>query len=127
MVQLSFVICFFYIIADRTLNVLVPNQVGIISDKLIAGESPYQALIIYWGMRLVHENAGIELIRSLAEIPIEQFSYRQISNAAFRHVMTLDMAFHSTRDSAEVMGTLFRKAKKLVTFSERSYWTLPRL
>jgi ABC-type transport system involved in Fe-S cluster assembly fused permease/ATPase subunit len=37
---------------------------------------------------------------------LKQFSYRQLTNAAFNHVMSLSMEFHSERDSAEVMKAI---------------------
>jgi ABC-type transport system involved in Fe-S cluster assembly fused permease/ATPase subunit len=52
---------------------------------------------------LVHDNSGLGMIRALAKIPVEQFSYRRLTNAAFAHVMSLAMEFHADRDSAEVM------------------------
>ncbi|KAL2136532.1 hypothetical protein VTI74DRAFT_3077 [Chaetomium olivicolor] len=97
---LLYVLC---LIGDRVLNILVPAQLGRIADKLLAGQLPYADLVIYLVLTLAHENSGLGMIRELAKIPVEQFSYRGLSNAAFAHVMSLDMEFHADRDSAEVM------------------------
>ena len=46
------------------------------------------------------------MIKQLVKISIKQFSYRQITNAAFSHVMNLIMEFHAERDSAEKMKAI---------------------
>ncbi|KAJ5150666.1 abc transporter [Penicillium coprophilum] len=102
-VQACLLSCILCLIADRVLNILVPRQLGIIADKLFARELPGSELGIYLALSLLHGQSGLEMITSLSKIPIEQFSYRQLTNAAFNHVMSLAMDFHSDRDSAEVM------------------------
>ncbi|KAJ5104897.1 hypothetical protein NUU61_002244 [Penicillium alfredii] len=105
-VQACLLICVLCLIADRFLNILVPRQLGIVADKLFAGELPFADLGIYFVLNLLHGDAGLRIIQSLAKIPVEQFSYRQLTNAAFNHVMGLAMEFHSDRDSAEVMKAI---------------------
>ncbi|PFH55527.1 hypothetical protein XA68_18112 [Ophiocordyceps unilateralis] len=105
-VQACIVTCLVCMIGDRFLNILVPRQIGIVADKLVQGEAPYPELVLYLGLSLIQGDSGLELIQALAKIPIEQFSYRQITNAAFNHVMSLGMDFHSDRDSAEVMKAI---------------------
>ena len=105
-VQACLLICVICLIASRFLNILVPRQLGIVADKLFARELPYTDLVIYLALSLLVDDSGIGLIESLAKIPIEQFSYRQLTNAAFNHVMSLAMEFHSDRDSAEVMKAI---------------------
>ncbi|KAJ5088067.1 hypothetical protein N7456_011683 [Penicillium angulare] len=105
-VQACVVVCLGCLVANRFLNILVPRQLGIVADKLFAGQLPYKDLVIYWALYILHDDAGLGLIQSLAKIPIQQFSYRQITKAAFSHVMGLSMEFHSSRDSAEVMTTI---------------------
>lgn len=102
-VQACLAVCLACLVANRFLNILVPRQLGIVADKLFAGQLPYKNLAIYWALYLLHDDAGLGLLQSLAKIPIQQFSYRQITKAAFSHVMSLSMEFHSSRDSAELM------------------------
>lgn len=105
-VQACLFICVLCLIASRFLNVLVPRQLGIVAEKLIAGEFAYVDLGIYLLLALINDESGVGLVQSLAKVPIEQFSYRQLTNAAFNHVMNLGMDFHSDRDSAEVMKSI---------------------
>ncbi|KAM4057779.1 ABC transporter [Hirsutella rhossiliensis] len=105
-VQACILLCIVCMIGDRFLNIIVPRQIGIITDKIVAGEAPYPELGLYLILSLAQGDSGLELIQALAKIPVEQFSYRQITNAAFNHVMNLGMDFHSDRDSAEVMKAI---------------------
>lgn len=104
-VQLCILLCILTLVADRVMTIAVPNQLGLVADKLIAGSLPYRDLAVYFLLSILAGGTGsvLPVIRDLAKIPIEQFSYRQLTNAAFNHVMALTMEFHSDRDSAEVM------------------------
>ncbi|KAF5026598.1 hypothetical protein F66182_1324 [Fusarium sp. NRRL 66182] len=105
-VQLCIVVCLFCIVATRAFNVLVPRQLGIVADQLLAKQSPFKALLIWLVLNILSYDVFINLVESLAKIPIKQFSYRQLTNAAFNHVLSLPMEFHSERDSAEVMKAI---------------------
>ncbi|KAL9115267.1 MAG: hypothetical protein Q9227_001061 [Pyrenula ochraceoflavens] len=105
-VQCCYVITVLCLIAHRALNVLVPLQLGRVTDDLSKGQTPYRSLAIWLVFNLLSGGSGLGFIQELAEIPIKQFSFRQISNAAFAHVMSLGMDFHSERDSAEVMRAI---------------------
>ncbi|KAL2070361.1 hypothetical protein VTL71DRAFT_13387 [Oculimacula yallundae] len=105
-VQICLLINLLSMIINRFLNILIPRQLGIVTDKILAKEVPYQALGIWLALKLVGDECGLELVQNLAKIPIKQFSVRQISIASFNHVMNLGMDFHSDRDSAEVMKAI---------------------
>lgn len=102
-VQSCYLITCLCLVGDRILNVLVPLQLGIVVNELSERKVPYRSLAIWLLLNLLSGESGLGLVQQLASIPIKQFSYRQISNAAFGHVMNLGMDFHSERDSAEVM------------------------
>ncbi|KAM0420399.1 hypothetical protein ACHAPT_011819 [Fusarium lateritium] len=104
-VQLCILASLLVIAADRALKIIVPLQLGVLTDKLLAHESPYSALA-FWLLGSLVDDGLLQLLETLAKIPIKQFSYRQITTAAFRHVMTLPIEFHSERDSAEVMKAI---------------------
>ncbi|KAH6880540.1 P-loop containing nucleoside triphosphate hydrolase protein [Thelonectria olida] len=105
-VQIAIVTSLLTVAGTRALNVLMPRQLGIVTDEILAHHTPYRALVIWLLLRLSYGECGLGLIEELAKIPIKQFSYRQITNAAFSHVMNLSMEFHSERDSAEVMKAI---------------------
>ncbi|CAI6334846.1 unnamed protein product [Periconia digitata] len=106
-VQICIIISLLSIAGRRVLNILVPYQLGIIADKLLLGGSPpYRDLCIWLGYSILNSYSGLMMITELAVVPIQQFSQRQVTNAAFKHVLSLSMDFHSERDSAEVMKAL---------------------
>ncbi|GJC77425.1 heavy metal tolerance protein [Colletotrichum liriopes] len=105
-VQFSILLCLVSIAGKRAMNILIPRQLGIVTDLIMEKKAPYEALAIWLLLSLISEESGLGLIEALAKIPIKQFSYRQITNAAFSHVMSLPMEFHSERDSAEVMKAI---------------------
>ena len=111
-VQLCMVINVLCLLGDRVLNVLVPRQLGIVIDRLVSGGLPIKELGVWLVLELSNSDTGLGLIRGLVKIPIEQFSYRQITNAAFEHIMNLSIDFHNDRDSAEVM-TAIEQGKSL--------------
>ncbi|KAJ5001001.1 Heavy metal tolerance protein [Colletotrichum sp. SAR 10_66] len=105
-VQLSIFLCLLSIAGRRVLNVLIPSQLGRVTDEILNNQAPYGTLAIWLGLVILKDDAGLGLLDALAKIPIKQFSYRQVTNAAFGHVMGLSMEFHSERDSAEVMKAI---------------------
>ncbi|KAJ5468008.1 hypothetical protein N7475_005760 [Penicillium sp. IBT 31633x] len=105
-VQLCIATNIFCLGCHRVLNILIPQQLADVTDSIFANKTPYASLGRWALLQLIRGGAGLGLIESLAKIPIRQFSYRQITNAAFSHVMNLSMDFHIENDSAEVMKSI---------------------
>ncbi|CAO2652312.1 Nn.00g005950.m01.CDS01 [Neocucurbitaria sp. VM-36] len=105
-VQLSIVVSLLAIGGQRVLNILVPLQLSVIADKLLDRNLPYKEVGIWFLLSALDSYSGLRMIENLATISIKQFSERQITNAAFSHVLSLSMDFHPERDSAEVMKAL---------------------
>lgn len=105
-VQFCLFLCLACLAAKRVLNILIPAQLGIVTNLILERQPPYGALFVWLLLTLLSDDTGLGLVESLAKIPIKQFSYRQLTNAAFNHVMSLSMEFHSERDSAEVMKAI---------------------
>ncbi|RGP73155.1 hypothetical protein FLONG3_6471 [Fusarium longipes] len=105
-VQLCILVCLICIVITRAFNVLVPRQLGIVADQLLARQNPFKALFVWLAMSIMSHDILLGLIEGLAKVPIKQFSYRSLTNAAFNHVLSLPMEFHSERDSAEVMKAI---------------------
>ena len=105
-VQICIMVSLLCLIGNRVLHVMLPLQIGVVTDNLLNREAPYGALGVWFLLKLSSGLCGLGLIEDLAKIPIRQFSYRQITNAAFGHVMNLSMDFHLDRDSAEVMRAI---------------------
>ncbi|KAL1851049.1 hypothetical protein Daus18300_012658 [Diaporthe australafricana] len=105
-VQFSIFLCVVCLVGRRVLNILIPAQLGIITNMILDKQAPYGALFVWLLLTLLSDDSGLGLVQQLATIPIKQLSYRQITNAAFNHVMSLSMEFHSERDSAEIMKAI---------------------
>lgn len=110
LVQLSLAIVIAVLIAQRFLNVLVPRQMGIITGQLAetqgTGIIPWQAVGLWTLFYALNSSAGLSLIRTLAEIPVQQFSYKSIGTTAFSHVMHLSMDFHNDKNSGELIRAI---------------------
>lgn len=98
------------LLSERFLTVLVPRQLGIITDQLTAnagsGLIPWQALGTWAVLAYLNSPAGIHLIQQFAELPVQQFSYKSIGSTAFRHIMTLSMDFHNDKNSGELIRAI---------------------
>ncbi|KIM95618.1 hypothetical protein OIDMADRAFT_106267 [Oidiodendron maius Zn] len=105
-VQLCIAISLLCLAGNRILNILVPRQLGIVVDRILANEAPYDALGIWLLLDFLGGESGLGLIEELAKIRIKQFSYLQVANTTFNHVINLDMEFHAERDTAEVMKAI---------------------
>ncbi|KAG9897210.1 putative ABC transporter, partial [Aureobasidium melanogenum] len=98
------------ILADRALNLLVPRQLGIITDKLSSirdtGEIPVKEIGLWMLYVWLSSYAGLHAITQFCQLPIEQHAYRKIGTTAFGHIMNLSMDFHNNKHSGELMAAI---------------------
>ncbi|KAI9786630.1 MAG: hypothetical protein M1839_006181 [Geoglossum umbratile] len=106
--QLNLVLVGLCLTAGRFLNVLVPRQLGLATDALNTGRGgvPWVQVSLYVFYRWLSSSAGIGALRSYLWIPIEQYSYRAISTAAYNHIMNLSSDFHSDKKSGELYASI---------------------
>jgi ABC-type transport system involved in Fe-S cluster assembly fused permease/ATPase subunit len=105
-IQLCLSICILGFILQRMVQAALPYTLGVIADKVTSGVVPTRDLLILLILDVANHESGLVLVQNLAKIPIKQFSYTTLTNAAFNHVMAQSFDFHSTHDSAEVMKTI---------------------
>lgn len=105
-VQLCIATSVVCVACHRILNILIPQQLADVTDSIFANKTPYVSLGKWALLQFISGGAGLGIIEALVKIPITQFSYRQITSAAFDHVMNLSMDFHIEKDSAEVMKSI---------------------
>jgi ABC-type transport system involved in Fe-S cluster assembly fused permease/ATPase subunit len=104
-------VCVLLVVAQRAVNVLVPYQIGVITNQL-SDESgprimPWGGIILYVLFRLLQgSNSLIGVARSTLWIPVNQYSYRELSIASFEHVHTLSLDFHLGKKTGEVLSAL---------------------
>ncbi|EAS33541.2 heavy metal tolerance protein [Coccidioides immitis RS] len=131
--QLTVVFCFGLVILQRVVNVLVPHQIGTITNVLSqdGGESfyiPWGGICLYVFYRWLQGNQGlIGSLRSFLWIPVSQYSYMELSTAAFEHVHGLSLDFHLGKKTGEVISAL-NKGNSINTFLEQvTFQVVPML
>ncbi|KAB8532564.1 hypothetical protein FH972_025509 [Carpinus fangiana] len=121
--QIIVVICFIIVALQRVLNLLVPIQVGKITNML-SGEgetpvTPWGQICLYIAYRVLQGNNGLlGALRAYLWIPISQYSYRELSIASFEHVHSLSLDFHLSKKTGEVLSAL-GKGNSINTFLEQ--------
>ncbi|PSN59064.1 hypothetical protein BS50DRAFT_614714 [Corynespora cassiicola Philippines] len=112
--------CFLLVLCQRIVNVMVPEQIGIIVNDLAHKDrgNPWIAVMIYIFFRFIQGNNGLlSAIRAMLWIPVGQCSYRELSIAAFEHVHSLSLDFHLGKKTDEVLSALC-KGSSINTFLE---------
>jgi hypothetical protein len=128
--QIIVVLCFILVLAQRVINLMVPDQVGHIVDRLTGKEkgSPWTAIIFFISFRFLQGSNGVlGAARSALWIPVSQYSYRELSVAAFEHVHSLSLDFHLGKKTGEVLSAL-GKGSSINTFLEQvTFQVVPML
>lgn len=130
--QVYFVLAILIVIVQRAIQLLVPWQAGVITDVLAGDKGPvrmpWQQITLYIVFRIFQGSNGLlGAARQILWIPIEQYSYRELSVAAFEHVHNLSLEFHLGKKTGEVLSAL-GKGASLNTFLESiTFNVLPML
>lgn len=131
--QIVVILCFGLVTLQRVINVLVPSQVGVITD-ILSGENgptwkvPWGPICLFVLYRVLQGGTGLlGALRSTLWIPIGQYSYKELSTAAFEHVHSLSLDFHLGKRTGEVLSAL-SKGNSINTFLEQvTFQVLPML
>jgi ABC-type transport system involved in Fe-S cluster assembly fused permease/ATPase subunit len=109
-VQACLAFMFVHVVFERFLNVLVPRQVGIITNRLAesstGGPMPWRELLVWVFLKYLGSSAGLSMMRTIASAHVSNNSTKRLSGLAFKHVMGLSMDFHSNKDSGEVLKSV---------------------
>lgn len=131
--QLTVVTCFILVLLQRVVNVLVPYEIGVITDDLSQGKGkalyvPWGGICLYAFYRWFQGSQGlINSLRSFLWIPVGQYSYMELSTAAFEHVHSLSLDFHLGKKTGEVLSAL-SKGNSINTFLEQvTFQVVPML
>ncbi|KAF2110999.1 hypothetical protein BDV96DRAFT_603592 [Lophiotrema nucula] len=127
--QLVVLACFLIVMTQRVVNILVPDQLGKIVNDLEPDDddpdaarkkgSVWIAILVFIMFRFVQGNNGLlGAIRATIWIPVSQYSYRELSVAAFEHVHSLSLDFHLGKKTGEVLSAL-GKGSSINTFLEQ--------
>ncbi|CAO1631439.1 unnamed protein product [Parajaminaea phylloscopi] len=119
LLQLLAVLCVFFLLVGRLVNIAVPITLGKIVDRLSdSGPAPGDIgaqWSVWWfigGYALLKCLQGSGGLLSVAQnyswLPLQQYSDRSMSLMAFRHLLDLSMSFHTKRKTGEVLRILDR-------------------
>ena len=70
------------------------------------GSLPWKDIGLWALYTYLNSGAGVHVIMSLAELPVEQFTYKSIGAASFQHIMHLSMNFHNEKNSGELIRSI---------------------
>jgi ATP-binding cassette, subfamily B, vacuolar membrane transporter HMT1/ACLQ len=137
--QLIVVLCFSLVLAQRLMNLLVPYQIGLVTD-LLAGEydgkhgvpgkpeMPWVQIFLLILYKSVQGTSGLlGAARSVLWIPVAQYSYAALSTASFEHVHGLSLEFHLGKRTGEVLSALSKGAAINVFLEQVTFQVLPML
>ncbi|KAI6546553.1 hypothetical protein MCOR05_000584 [Pyricularia oryzae] len=102
--QLHAVLVGVCLLANNALNVLIPRQMGVLTDSLSGAnnEDPWVQVIIFAALRLAASEAGLSFARQWLWIPVENYSAAALSSAAYSHVLNLSADFHDSKGISEL-------------------------
>ena len=129
------ILCFVIVMVQRAVNLLVPIQARRVTN-ILAGENeneaasgiPWGPVCLYIFYRFLQGSSGVlGAARAVMWIPIEQYSYRELSTASFEHVHGLSLDFHLGKKTGEVISAM-SKGQSINTFLEQvTFQLLPML
>ncbi|KAL1636599.1 hypothetical protein SLS56_001184 [Neofusicoccum ribis] len=100
----------FSLVVERFLNVLIPRQLGIITNALTGAAGtrhfPWNELLIWATFHLLSVVVGNDLLKTAANTRISAFCHKQLTSAAFNHVMGLSMDYHTAKSSGELLKSI---------------------
>lgn len=109
--QLLCLSCMLITLAQRVVNILVPLQIGALTDALMKGQSPWGPLSMLLALKLLQgPSMLLGALRALAWLPVSQYSYRALTSSAFEHVHSLSLDFHLGKRTGEVLSALNKGA-----------------
>jgi ABC-type bacteriocin/lantibiotic exporter with double-glycine peptidase domain len=97
------------LLVTNALNVLVPNQMGVMIDSLTKyndgdhSRNIWLPVAIYITFRFLNSGACIGWIQKWLWMPVEQYSYQALSTASHAHIMTLSSDFHDSKTSSDLI------------------------
>ncbi|KAI1375920.1 hypothetical protein F4677DRAFT_454778 [Hypoxylon crocopeplum] len=134
--QIIVVICFFLLTLQRWVNIMVPYQIGIVTnqlsgDDLEEGEArimPWVSLGLLILYKLLQGPSGLlGSLRSLLWIPVSQHTYRALTTSAFEHVHSLSLDFHLGKRTGEVLSALNKGSSVNAFLEQVTFQVFPML
>lgn len=134
--QIIVVVCFVLLALQRWVNIMVPYQIGIVTDQLSGddlkeGEArvmPWLSLGLLILYKLLQGPSGLlGSLRSLLWIPVSQHTYRALTTSAFEHVHSLSLDFHLGKRTGEVLSALNKGSSVNAFLEQVTFQVFPML
>ena len=113
--QMHVVFCVFIIIAGRILQPMLPLSLGAVVRALTQneqgrhGKSPWSPFIAYFAIRVTVSGSGLlYFVQQRLWIPISQYTDREMMMTCFNHLLNLSLAYHTKRNTGEVLKVIDR-------------------
>ena len=125
-------LCFILLVLQRVVNILVPAQTGLVTDRLgdaeVNHQTPWLPLGLLITFKLLQGPSGLlGSARSLLWIPVSQHTYRALTTAAFEHVHSLSLDFHLGKRTGEVLSALNKGASINAFLEQVTFQVVPML
>ncbi|KAK4234412.1 hypothetical protein C8A03DRAFT_47245 [Achaetomium macrosporum] len=129
--QLVVLLCFILVILQRVVNILVPAQLGVVTDVFDnnkAGDAVWLELALLILYKLLQGPSGLlGSLRSILWVPVSQHTYRALTTAAFEHVHSLSLDFHLGKRTGEVLSALNKGASINQFLEQVTFQVVPML
>ncbi|RSH84236.1 uncharacterized protein EHS24_005748 [Apiotrichum porosum] len=112
--QLCCVLCVGLIFVGRGVNALVPMTIGAIVRNLTSNEhggsgpSPWPPLLLYILLRSMQSGGVLAFLQNVIWVPVQQYADREMQLLTFNHLLDLSLAFHTKRNTGEVLRIIDR-------------------
>ncbi|PGH23340.1 hypothetical protein AJ80_02593 [Polytolypa hystricis UAMH7299] len=108
--QLLYVAVSILLLVERVLNIVVPLQIGQITNLLSQGNGvvPWKEISVYIGLRILSSGGVVSVIRRWLWTPLEDYTYYAIVTAAFNKIMNLSCDFHDSKESGKLWHAVRR-------------------
>lgn len=125
-------LCFIILVCQRWVNIMVPFQIGVVTDALEDDEGnkhmPWTQLLLLILYKLLQGPSGLlGSMRSMLWIPVSQHTYRALTTAAFEHVHSLSLDFHLGKRTGEVLSALNKGASINQFLEQVTFQVVPML
>ncbi|KAK4032867.1 P-loop containing nucleoside triphosphate hydrolase protein [Parachaetomium inaequale] len=128
--QIVVLLCLVLVILQRIVNILVPAQLGVVTDVFERknGDAVWLKLGLLILYTLLQGPSGLlGSIRSILWVRVSQHTYRALTTAAFEHVHSLSLDFHLGKRTGEVLSALNKGAAINQFLEQVSFQMVPML
>lgn len=118
-------LCILLVVWMRAVNVLVPMQLGNVIRMLTAtvqddADIKWTPIVLFILYKSFQNNSGfIGALRGILWVPVSQHTYKALTTAAFRHVHSLSLDFHTGKRTGELLSAL-NKGSAINNFLEQA-------